>query len=123
MKGAVPARTDRQAGSPDISQVSEHVYPEKVQQVHKMVSYGTRAEVWQGEADKTRGGLKKDDLMLNRRGKLVSKKRSAMAQKNIGRLREYQYKKKEDGKRVVRARKSVPKKASETELRASSKAS
>ena len=77
-----------------------------------MVTYGTRAEVWSGVADRTRGGLTKDGLMINARGKLVSRKRSELARKmNTDRLREYQYKKK-DGKSVARTRQTVSKKAS-----------
>lgn len=40
---------------------------------------GTREEVWSGSARRTSGGLVKDDLMLNKRGKLVSKKQSLAA--------------------------------------------
>ena len=41
--------------------------------------YGTRKEVWSGEAKMTKGKLLKSDLMKRPRdGKLVSKKRSAM---------------------------------------------
>ena len=85
-----------------------------------MVVYGTRQEVWAGEADKTRGGLSKEDLMLNKRNKLVSKKRSALAQNNVERLREYQYKKR-DGKSVARSRQRVSKKASQAKLQSGTK--
>ncbi len=44
-----------------------------------MKKYGTRKEVWGGDAIMTKGGLKKDDLMVRPRdGKLVSKKKSAL---------------------------------------------
>ena len=33
---------------------------------------GSRLMVWRGEADHTSGGLRKDDLMRNSRGKIVS---------------------------------------------------
>ena len=39
--------------------------------------------VWSGTADRTKGGLVKKDLCLNKNGKVVSKKQSAKAQKNF----------------------------------------
>ena len=36
---------------------------------------GTAIEVWKGQAKKTPGGLTKDNLMKNKRGKIVSKKK------------------------------------------------
>jgi hypothetical protein len=44
-----------------------------------MKKIGTREEVWEGKAEKTRGGLTKADLKPNARGDLVSIKRSNMA--------------------------------------------
>ena len=44
-----------------------------------MRKYGTRSEVYNGECEKTRGGLTKDDLMLSKTGKIVSKKKSLAA--------------------------------------------
>jgi hypothetical protein len=41
--------------------------------------YGTRSDVFEGLAEKTRGGLGKDDLMLSKTGKIVSKKKSLAA--------------------------------------------
>ena len=43
-----------------------------------MRKFGTRSEVFDGQATMTRGGLKKDDLM-SRTMKIVSKKKSEMA--------------------------------------------
>lgn len=40
-----------------------------------MQSVGTKLQVFRGNAAHTSGGLKKDDLMKNKRGKIVSKKR------------------------------------------------
>ena len=46
--------------------------------------YGTRAEVFDlGTAEMTRGGLRKEDLILSRTGKIVSKKKSASARENF----------------------------------------
>jgi len=39
---------------------------------------GSKAEVWHSTAQKTSGGLTKDDLMKNKRGRIVSKKKSAL---------------------------------------------
>ena len=39
---------------------------------------GSRAQVWHGTAYKTAGGLNKGDLMMHR-GRIVSKKKSAIA--------------------------------------------
>ena len=45
-----------------------------------------RLEVWRGTRVKTSGGLRKSDLIKNKRGKLVSKKKSTQAasQNNLG---------------------------------------
>lgn len=42
----------------------------------KVSKYGSRAKVWHGGAEKTKGGLRKDDLEKNKYGRIVSKKRS-----------------------------------------------
>merc|ERR1712118_163256 len=42
----------------------------------KTPSIGSRRQVWGGYATKTSGGLRKGDLMLNKNGKLVSKRKS-----------------------------------------------
>jgi hypothetical protein len=38
---------------------------------------GTRRQVWNGTAEKTAGGLTKADLEKNKRGRIVSKKKTA----------------------------------------------
>ena len=43
----------------------------------KVQKYGSRAKVMHGGAEKTTGGLTKDDLMYNGKGRIVSKKRHA----------------------------------------------
>ena len=43
---------------------------------------GTKDEVWNGVCQKTSGGLTKKDLKLNKKGKVVSKRKSALALKN-----------------------------------------
>jgi hypothetical protein len=42
---------------------------------------GSRAQVWHGTAHKTAGNLVKDDLMMNKHGRIVSKAKSATAKK------------------------------------------
>ena len=46
-----------------------------------MLTFGSRAEVWHGNAKKTTGGLTKKDLIKNKHGELVSKKKHITAKK------------------------------------------
>jgi hypothetical protein len=46
-----------------------------------MLTFGSRAEVWHGNAKKTTGGLTKSDLIKNKHGELVSKKKHFSAKK------------------------------------------
>jgi hypothetical protein len=54
--------------------------------------FGTRDEVWSNVAEKTRGGLTRDKLMLSRTGRLVSKVKSEQARENY---KKYGFKKRE----------------------------
>jgi len=47
-----------------------------------MRKYGTRSQVWEGEAQMTRGMLTKDDLIMSANGRLVSKKKSEAAKQS-----------------------------------------
>jgi hypothetical protein len=47
---------------------------------------GSRAHVWHGTATHTSGGLVKDDLMKNKRGRIVSKKKHALGSSAIKHL-------------------------------------
>ena len=47
----------------------------------KKYAIGSRAQVWHGTAEKTPGGLKKKDLMMNKHGRIVSKVKSVRAKK------------------------------------------
>jgi hypothetical protein len=69
-----------------------------------MKTIGNKREVYEGEAVHTSGGLKKGELMKNKRGKIVSKKQhdSAKSNKNLG---EYLMIAKDVKKEVVRERK------------------
>jgi hypothetical protein len=42
---------------------------------------GSRAQVWHGTAKKTKGGLTKSGLMMNKHGRIVSKKKHFTAKK------------------------------------------
>lgn len=46
-----------------------------------MKTFGSRAEVFHGTAKKTTGGLTKSDLMKNKHGEIVSKKKHFTAKK------------------------------------------
>ena len=46
-----------------------------------MLTFGSRAEVWHGNAKKTTGGLTKKDLIKNKHGDIVSKKKHLTAKK------------------------------------------
>lgn len=41
----------------------------------KVDKYGSRRKVWSGGAEMTVGGLRKDDLLKTKRGRIVSKKK------------------------------------------------
>jgi hypothetical protein len=47
-------------------------------------TFGSRAQVMHGSAEKTAGGLKKDDLMYNRAGRIVSKKKHTTMKNKMG---------------------------------------
>ena len=47
-----------------------------------MKKYGDRQSVYDGLCQMTRGGLVKDDLILSKSGKIVSKKKSERAKEN-----------------------------------------
>ena len=49
----------------------------------KKVKVGSMRRVFSGTADRTKGGLKKEDLCRNKRGKVVSKKANKSAAKNF----------------------------------------
>lgn len=47
---------------------------------------GTHAEVYHGTADHTSGGLKKRDLMKNKHGRIVSRKKHALGKRALKHL-------------------------------------
>jgi hypothetical protein len=48
-----------------------------------MKKEGSRAEVIHGNAEKTSGGLTRSDLMMNKHGRIVSKKKHGTAKKEM----------------------------------------
>ena len=48
---------------------------------------GSKAQVWHGTVDKTAGGLTKSDLMMTKKGRIVSRAQHAAGLKAIQRLR------------------------------------
>lgn len=56
-------------------------YAEKKEDKPKTKTVGSRAEVFHGNALRTAGGLTKKDLIKNKRGIIVSKKKSEMSKK------------------------------------------
>ena len=53
---------------------------------------GTRAQVWHGTAKKTSGGLTKNALMMNKHGRIVSRRKHASGKKSIKHLEKLGYK-------------------------------
>ena len=57
----------------------------------RIPAVGTKREVFKGQAKHTPGGLTKKDLLVNKFGKIVSKRKSQLAKRSntIARIREY----------------------------------
>ena len=53
---------------------------------------GSRAEVWHGTAKKTSGGLTKSHLMMNKHGRIVSRRKHASGKRSIKHLEKLGYK-------------------------------
>jgi hypothetical protein len=54
-------------------------------------TFGSKAQVWHGTAKKTTGGLSKSDLMKNKHGRIVSRRKHNMGKKSIKHLRKLGY--------------------------------
>ena len=52
----------------------------------KIPAVGSHAQVWHGTAKHTSGGLTKKDLMKNKRGKIISRKKHALGKKALKHL-------------------------------------
>lgn len=48
----------------------------------KSIRVGSKLQVYRGTAERTSGGLTKSDLMRNKRGKIVSKRKHELAKKH-----------------------------------------
>ena len=57
----------------------------------KVPAVGSHAQVWNGSAKHTSGGLTKSDLMKNKHGRIVSKKKHALGKKSLKHLRKAGY--------------------------------
>lgn len=53
---------------------------------------GSKSEVFNGHALKTASGLTKNELIKNKRGKIVSRKQHEAGKKNIERLKQHRFK-------------------------------
>ena len=49
----------------------------------KVRAVGSKAQVWNGTADHTSGGLKKKDLMKTKKGRIVSRRKHTIGMKRI----------------------------------------
>ena len=67
----------------------------------KIPAIGTRYEVWHGKAKHTSGGLKKGNLMLNKRGSIVSVLRHQNGMKAYAKNKEKMMKGHSEFKRVL----------------------
>jgi len=54
-------------------------------------TFGSKAQVWHGTAKKTSGGLTKSDLMKNKHGRIISKRKHSLGKKSIKNLRKLGY--------------------------------
>lgn len=57
------------------SKSSESSKPSEAVEKSKVKRVGSRKEVWEGQAMKTKGGLQKQHLMINKRKKIISIKK------------------------------------------------
>jgi len=56
------------------------------------MTVGSKAQVWHGNADNTSGGLTKSDLMMNKHGRIVSKRKHKSGKKSLKNLVKAGYK-------------------------------
>lgn len=63
---------------PEVKQAEVEKRGGKTRRVEK---YGSRRKVWNGSAEMTKGGLRKENLMKNTYGRIVSAKRHATMKK------------------------------------------
>lgn len=56
-----------------------------------MQTVGSKAQVWHGTAKHTSGGLTKNNLMKNKHGRIVSKRKHTLGKKSIKNLKKLGY--------------------------------
>merc|ERR1719336_2886643 len=71
---AVKATRAQKPRAPKAKRAVRRTQVKKPKRVTRKMQTGSYRKVWNGTAKFTKGGLVKDDLMLNKRGKVVSKK-------------------------------------------------
>lgn len=54
-------------------------------------TFGSKAQVWHGTARKTSGGLTKKDLMKNKHGRIISRRKHSIGKRSIKHLRKMGY--------------------------------
>jgi hypothetical protein len=54
-------------------------------------TFGSKAQVWHGTAKKTSGGLTKSNLMKNKHGRIVSRRKHNLGKKSIKHLKKLGY--------------------------------
>lgn len=54
-------------------------------------TFGSKAQVWHGTAKKTSGGLTKSNLMKNKHGRIVSRRKHNLGKKSIKNLKKHGY--------------------------------
>jgi hypothetical protein len=64
----------------------------KVAKAHKMPAVGSKAQVYHGTAKHTSGGLHKKDLVMNKHGRIVSRRKMALGKKALKHLVKAGYK-------------------------------
>jgi hypothetical protein len=82
------------------------------------MNIGSRAQVWHGTAVKTSGGLRRKDLMMNKHGRIVSKRKHHTAKKEK-RLKKHGYTTKKGKFGAVKMKKSHRRKHSRKHSRKS----
>jgi hypothetical protein len=91
MKPNMPMGMNKQMGGQN-NMMKPNMPPMNKQMGGARRAVGTHAEVWHGTADHTSGGLKKKDLMKNKHGRIISKKKHALGKKALKNLVKAGYK-------------------------------
>merc|ERR1719461_644691 len=82
----VARRTARRASKPKAPKAARKAV-RKLKRVTKKSMTGSKLQVWNGTKTYTKGGLTKASLMMNKRGKVVSKKTHAAGKKQFAAIK------------------------------------